>query len=186
MLFALVIVVVVILLIALVTLAFMAWGVAWGFFTIVAILFAFSAAWNTFVTKELLKKFGFMAGLVWARRSAAGRTVKRWTYSGYLKPGMYTLELSTDIGLEVPPWGVTGFVELDLPFGMPGMDPFFHVYEGKPGPIYVKAWLGEGEVDFLFVANYGPIYVRVVGDDSTIEPDFVATPHWWQRLGFYG
>ena len=180
MLFLLVILLAVAAAAALVSIAILNWGVAWGMVVLAGILLAVAAGWGTFITKELVKKFGFMKGLV---EGTSHEYMYRWKYSGNLKPGMYTLRLSTrDVPAPVM-WNVTGFVDLDLPGGMPGMDPFFSV--SKRGPIYVRTWLGSGEVRFVFVANRTPVRVVVI-DDVDTKPDFEASPHWWQRLGFYG
>lgn len=165
-----------------------------AFFIIIAI----------FVTKEMVKKFGFEK--TYARTANA----VRWHYKGSkehgLVPGMHTVVLKAPnqhslARLANKPLG-TGHVVLEtsdyftaklafklvLPFGITGVDTFGCIESGWGGVISFSTYLGRGKHDFIFfITRIDASQVTVsVDPEGAPAPTHKFPPHWWQRLGFWG
>ena len=124
-----------------------------------------------FLGKELLKKFKIIENHVVSSSSAVF----------FSHPGAKAATLSTW-------WGATVYVEDPMGKGS-GMDPFAYI-PFETGTKRIRLWLGRTPVRLWFVPDSGArvlqLQVRLDRDFKDPNPDVVAKPYWWQRLGAFG
>jgi len=137
-----------------------------------------------FLGKELLKKFKIIENHVVSSPGAVFFSHPGAKLAN-LKWGMYDMVVTPD--LFSASWGATVYVENPMGKGS-GMDPFAYI-PYSPGPKRVRLWLGRTPVRLWFVPDSGSrIQLRVWldRDFKDPDPDVMAKPHWWQRLGAFG
>ena len=138
-----------------------------------------------FLGKELLKKFKIIENHVVSSSSAVFFS-HPGAKAANLKWGMYDMVVTPD--LLSTWWGATVYVEDPMGKGS-GMDPFAYI-PFETGTKRIRLWLGRTPVRLWFVPDSGArvlqLQVRLDRDFKDPNPDVVAKPHWWQRLGAFG
>ena len=149
-------------------------------YIILSIFLFFFITSTIFFAKELLKKFKF-----WKSFQKNHTNQISWIYQGDKSPGMYTLVLRWDRLFRA----LIGFDFSIGPIGHLGYDVFGYMESDSDGYISVSLYLGHGPVEFIFLIDgIGAWHLSIscIEDDVHIVPKYRYTPHWWQRIGFFG
>lgn len=134
-----------------------------------------------FLGSEFLRKFGFMRNFV-----QCSNQMVEWKYSGNRKPGMYNIVLRG----KSPFCALIGF-KLNIPIlKYSGFDYYGFVKSGEDNVAVISTYLGKGVCEFQFFVNtdisVNQITATSSEEDQLLQPHSKSTPHWYQRLGFYG
>ncbi len=142
-----------------------------------------------FLGKEMVKKFRFMKGFI---DTCPDHQRLVWNYPGSagvnMKPGMHTVVLRNASGKD---FSVLLTFRLELPFGFHGVDQFGYL-KSRGGVIAFSTYLGKGAYNFIFMINSlelgcpPPQVGKFLDHEGVYTPQKRYSPHWWQRLGFWG
>ena len=136
---------------------------------------------TVFLSKEFLKKFGFMRNFI-----KNSNHIVVWRYTGNKKPGMHNIVLRG----KTPFCALIGF-ELGIPMlKYSGFDYFGFVKSDKNNVAVISTYLGKNACEFQFFVNTNignnPIAITSDEKDQLLQPNSISKPHWYQRIGFYG
>lgn len=154
----------------------------WLLVVLSIILFAIAA----FLGKELLKKFKFHDQFT----SSEGYLQKVTHYwPGDSKPMMRNIILRASEPFKI----LIGF-KLTIPLlNFEGTD-WFGFTEAQPytdGGYYsvISTYMGKGPAEFRLLVNSASkndVSIILQSQEQTFKPHLVCSPHWYQRIGFYG
>ena len=147
------------------------------FLTIVLFLLAL------FFGLELLKKFAFMRDFI-----KSTNQVVSWHCLG--SQGKKSQMCNIVLRGEKPFCALVGF-KLDIPIiKYSGFDHFSCVTSDENGTAVISGWIGKSAFELQLFVNIdvamNPITVTSNDEDQDLHPHVVCSPHWWQRIGFYG